>query len=67
MLQVAYNSSGGGSDSGGSRVLGTEAYLVSLWAVALCTILGPVAFSCIARRWGEGIYWGRWGAHMSTS
>nr|CRX78930.1 hypothetical protein ls5930a1_00009 [Leucosporidium scottii] len=63
ILQVAYNSSSSG-DGTGSRVLGTEAYLVALWAVALCTIVGPVAFSWLAKRFGASIYRGRWGAQV---
>lgn len=61
VLQVAYNSSGS-AETGGSKVLGREAYLVALWAVALCTIVGPVAFSWIAKHFGASIYRGRWGA-----
>ncbi|KAL8284212.1 hypothetical protein RQP46_004961 [Phenoliferia psychrophenolica] len=53
VLQVARNSPG--------DLLGEEAYLVALWAVALCTIVGPIAFSALVRRYGEGIVNGRWG------
>ncbi|GAA5882769.1 hypothetical protein JCM1840_002356 [Sporobolomyces johnsonii] len=58
VLQVAYNSSSGSS----SPVLSTEPYLVAIWAVAVCTIVGPVAFSALVRgRWGRGIARGPWG------
>ncbi|ORY66940.1 Sodium/hydrogen exchanger family-domain-containing protein [Leucosporidium creatinivorum] len=63
ILQVAYSSSSS-TDGTGSRVLGTEAYLVALWAVAVCTIVGPVAFSWLAKRFGASIYKGRWGAQV---
>lgn len=53
VLQVAYNSPG--------DLLGEEAYLVALWAVALCTIVGPIAFSALVRRYGERIVRGKWG------
>lgn len=66
ILQVAYNAAPPGSttsteENGGSRVLGTEAYLVAIWATALCTIIGPVVFSAVVKRYGRAIYQGRWG------
>ncbi|SCV74666.1 BQ2448_7695 [Microbotryum intermedium] len=61
ILQSAINSSSS-SSSGGSRVLGEEAYLVALWAVALCTILGPVGMGWVCRRYGGRLVKGPWGA-----
>ncbi|KAK4056447.1 hypothetical protein OIO90_002590 [Microbotryomycetes sp. JL221] len=49
ILQVAHNS------SGQERILGDEAYLVGLWAVTLCTIVGPVVFAVIVKRFGLSI------------
>ncbi|GAA5950595.1 hypothetical protein JCM21900_002518 [Sporobolomyces salmonicolor] len=58
VLQVAYDTSSASS----SPVLSTEPYLVAIWAVALCTIVGPVAFSALVKaRWGRGIASGPWG------
>ncbi|GAA5896944.1 cation:proton antiporter [Sporobolomyces salmoneus] len=61
VLQVAYNSSSS-SSSNSTRVLGTEAYLVSIWAVTICTILGPIGFGRLVKsRWGrEGVMRGKW-------
>ncbi|KAM0792726.1 hypothetical protein ACM66B_002504 [Microbotryomycetes sp. NB124-2] len=57
VLQVAYNS------RGQSRILGTEAYLVGLWAVMICTIVGPVVFAAVVKRFGlrivNSVNWGR--------
>ncbi|BGP12320.1 hypothetical protein JCM10213v2_000233 [Rhodosporidiobolus nylandii] len=58
VLQVAYSSS---SASATSSVLSEEPYLLGIWAVALCTIVGPVAFGALVRRWGERVVEGRWG------
>ncbi|GAA6025612.1 hypothetical protein JCM11491_001429 [Sporobolomyces phaffii] len=65
VLQVAYNSNaGGGSEGGstGSSVLETEPYLVAIWAVLVCTIVGPVAFARVVKsEWGRnGVLRGRW-------
>ncbi|KAK4053402.1 hypothetical protein OIV83_001567 [Microbotryomycetes sp. JL201] len=56
VLQVAHNS------LGKARILGDEAYLVGLWAVVLCTIIGPVVFAIIVKKYGlrisHSIGWG---------
>ncbi|KWU46520.1 Sodium/hydrogen exchanger [Rhodotorula sp. JG-1b] len=57
VLQVARSAS---ADST-SPVLGEEAYLTGLWAVALCTIAGPIAFGFLVKRYGETIKRGPWG------
>ncbi|BGP21250.1 solute:hydrogen antiporter [Rhodotorula toruloides] len=58
VLQVAYAAS---NSSDGTEVLGDEAYLVGIWAVAVCTILGPVAIGLLVKKEGERIKCGRWG------
>ncbi|GAA5991325.1 hypothetical protein JCM11641_004799, partial [Rhodosporidiobolus odoratus] len=60
VLQVAYSSSSA-SSTNPNPVLTEEPYLVGIWAVALCTIVGPVAFSALIRRVGERVVRGRWG------
>ncbi|GAA5947045.1 hypothetical protein JCM3765_002129 [Sporobolomyces pararoseus] len=66
VLQVAYNSNDSTSNSSSSTttsVLSTEPYLISIWSVAVCTIVGPVAFSQLVKsKWGrEGVLKGtRW-------
>lgn len=59
VLQVAYAAST--SSENGTEVLGEEAYLVGIWAVAVCTIMGPVAFGLLVKKEGERIKSGRWG------
>ncbi|GAA6033754.1 hypothetical protein JCM8097_004417 [Rhodosporidiobolus ruineniae] len=62
VLQVAYSSASVSLSSSSSAILSEDAYLISIWGVALCTILGPVAFSALVRRRGGDIRRGRWGA-----
>ncbi|BGP28395.1 hypothetical protein JCM10296v2_000127 [Rhodotorula toruloides] len=59
VLQVAYAAST--SSDNGTEVLGEEAYLIGIWAVAVCTIVGPVAFGLLVQKEGERIKSGRWG------
>lgn len=59
VLQVAYTAST--SSEASTEVLGQEAYLVGVWAVAVCTIVGPVAFGLLVKKEGERIKGGRWG------
>lgn len=58
IAQVAYNSGQGSSNA----LLGTEAYLVSVWAIALCTIIGPLAVGFLAKHYAKRIsdcqHWG---------
>jgi hypothetical protein len=42
-------------------VLGAEAYLEAIWAILLCTILGPLAVGILARHQGDRIMKGPWG------
>ena len=42
-----------------------EAYLMGIWAVTLCTIVGPIAVSLIVKGWGTSIARGRWGGEQS--
>ncbi|GAA6009595.1 cation:proton antiporter [Rhodotorula paludigena] len=69
ILQVAYttstassSASSSSSSSGSTLVLTEEPYLIGIWAVALCTIAGPVAFGALVRRC-EGVVKAsaRWG------
>lgn len=63
ILQVARSASAGSA----SPVLGEEAYLTGLWAVALCTIVGPIAFGILVKRYGETIKRGAWGSFHGSS
>ncbi|GAA6051932.1 hypothetical protein JCM3770_006583 [Rhodotorula araucariae] len=64
VLQVAAAdaySAAADAEPGTTPVLEEEAYLVGIWAVALCTIAGPVAFGVLIKRVGGRIRRGRWG------
>jgi hypothetical protein len=52
ILQVARSSKG---------VIGEDVYLIGVWAVAICTVIGPIAFSSIIKRRGSVVVYGRWG------
>jgi hypothetical protein len=41
---------------------GEDVYLIGIWAVTICTIIGPIAFSWLVKRQGETIVHGKWGA-----
>ncbi|GAA5876051.1 hypothetical protein JCM16303_007004 [Sporobolomyces ruberrimus] len=54
VLQVAYNANTSSSNAS-SSVLSTEPYLVAIWAVLICTIVGPVGFARLVKiREGTG-------------
>lgn len=57
VLQVARSASAESS----SPTLGEPAYISGIWAVAICTILGPVAFGVLIKHYGERIKTGTWG------
>ncbi|ORZ40805.1 Sodium/hydrogen exchanger family-domain-containing protein [Catenaria anguillulae PL171] len=43
-------------------ILDTHTYLVVMWAILVCTMVGPVAFARYARlTWGEVVAHGEWG------
>ncbi len=42
-------------------LLDEEGYVLGIWAVAVCTIVGPIAVSLVVKRWGATIAQGRWG------
>ncbi len=48
-------------------LLDEEAYLLGIWAVALCTIVGPIATSLVVKRWGASIPQGRWGGGQAKA
>lgn len=70
ILQVAYASSLNSSSSSSATVISQDVYLIGVWAVSICTIIGPVAFSFVLKRcvsdprrlemlvdsrWGQGV------------
>ncbi|KAI0687338.1 hypothetical protein C8Q76DRAFT_635401 [Earliella scabrosa] len=50
----------GDGDSGSSGLLGDEAFLVAIWAILLCTLVGPVSVGVVVRRWGPRVTAGIW-------
>ena len=65
-LLIAQIARGGSSPSGdsvsaGDSLLGEEPFLVCLWAILLCTLMGPIGIGFIIRRWEmriRGTIWG---------
>jgi Kef-type K+ transport system membrane component KefB len=49
ILQVAYSKSQLASPEAPDTLLSEDVYLIGIWAVALCTIVGPVAFAGLMR------------------
>lgn len=49
---------GGPTDSAG--LLDEEAFLICIWAILLCTLIGPVGVGFVVRRWGREITDGVW-------
>jgi hypothetical protein len=45
----------------GEDVIGEDVYIIGVWAVAICTVVGPIAFSCIVRRKAQVVLDGEWG------
>ncbi|CCM05894.1 uncharacterized protein FIBRA_08132 [Fibroporia radiculosa] len=43
-----------------SGLLGDEAFLVCIWAILICTLIGPIGVAFVVRRWGEKVTHGRW-------
>ncbi|KAI0637599.1 hypothetical protein C8Q77DRAFT_1086796 [Trametes polyzona] len=41
-------------------LLGTESFLLCIWAILLCTLVGPVSLGFVVRKWGAQITAGRW-------
>ena len=61
-LLIAQVARGGSDDmSGGQSLLGEEAFLVCVWAILLCTLVGPIGVGIIVRRWEGRIRHGIWG------
>ncbi|KAI0751687.1 hypothetical protein C8Q80DRAFT_1268885 [Daedaleopsis nitida] len=55
------SSSGTGSEQAGSDgLLGDEAFLVAIWAILVCTLIGPVSVGLVVRRWGARVTAGIW-------
>ncbi|KAI0706919.1 Sodium/hydrogen exchanger [Cerioporus squamosus] len=53
-------SDGGSSDPRASGLLGDEAFLVAIWAILLCTLIGPVSVGVVVRKWRPRVTAGTW-------
>ncbi len=51
---------GEASESHTSGLLGDEAFLVAIWAILLCTLVGPISVGVVVRRWGPRVTAGIW-------
>lgn len=60
IAQVARNGTHTGNDAS-EGLLGDEAFLVCVWAILLCTLMGPVGVGFLVRRWEGSIRGGIWG------
>jgi hypothetical protein len=49
-----------GDTSTGNGLLDNEAFLVAIWAILLCTLLGPIGVGFIVTRWKNKIVHGAW-------
>ncbi|CAL1717028.1 unnamed protein product [Somion occarium] len=59
IAQIARNGSKAGSNAGGA-LLGEEAFLVCIWAILLCTLVGPIGVGFVVRWWGPFVSRGIW-------
>ena len=50
----------GRGDSSTAGVLSEEAFLVCIWAILLCTLVGPIGVGLLVRRWGPRVTAGIW-------
>lgn len=58
-LLIAQLARGSGS-SGENGLLGDEAFSVCIWAILLCTLVGPIGTGIVVRRWGPKVASGLW-------
>ncbi|KAK7687090.1 hypothetical protein QCA50_009591 [Cerrena zonata] len=58
IAQIAKNGSEHGSSEEG--LLSDEAFLVCIWAILLCTLVGPISVGFVIRWWGPRVSSGIW-------
>lgn len=59
IAQIAHSPSGS-ANFGSTGLLDEELFLVCIWAILLCTLIGPICSGFILRRWGPDIRRGMW-------
>ncbi|KAI0829234.1 Sodium/hydrogen exchanger [Trametes gibbosa] len=57
IAQLARGDSSSGRNPG---LLSTEPFLLCIWAILLCTLVGPISLGFIVRKWGAGVTAGIW-------
>ncbi|KAI0329915.1 hypothetical protein GY45DRAFT_1371160 [Cubamyces sp. BRFM 1775] len=50
----------GDTSKGKLGLLGEETFLLCIWAILLCTLVGPMCLGYVVQRWGTKIHTGRW-------
>ncbi|KAI0676651.1 hypothetical protein C8Q78DRAFT_36827 [Trametes maxima] len=50
----------GNEGSGAPGLLSTEPFLLCIWAILVCTLVGPVSLGFIVKRWGARVNAGAW-------
>ena len=58
IAQIAKN--GSEHESNGEGLLSDEAFLVCIWAILLCTLVGPISVGFVIRWWGPKVSSGIW-------
>ncbi|OJT10342.1 hypothetical protein TRAPUB_13147 [Trametes pubescens] len=59
-LLIAQLARGDSSSGGTPGLLGEEPFLLCIWAILLCTLVGPISLGFIVRRWGARVNAGVW-------
>ncbi|KAH9853342.1 hypothetical protein C2E23DRAFT_903097 [Lenzites betulinus] len=59
-LLIAQLARGDSSSSGGPGLLSNEPFLLCIWAILLCTLVGPITLGFIVRKWGARVNTGIW-------
>ncbi|OSD01701.1 hypothetical protein PYCCODRAFT_1391118 [Trametes coccinea BRFM310] len=58
IAQLARGGGDGGESSAG--LLGEDAFLLCIWAILVCTLVGPMCLGFVVRRWGTKVSSGVW-------
>ncbi|KAI9069552.1 hypothetical protein FKP32DRAFT_1753760 [Trametes sanguinea] len=51
---------GGGEGETPTGLLGEDAYLLCIWAILVCTLVGPMSLGFVVRKWGAKVSSGVW-------
>lgn len=60
LARTGTESNGVSSESRSPGLLGDEAFLVAIWAILLCTLVGPISVGLVVRKWGSNVTAGIW-------